>query len=193
MKSSLNKVFLLFVLSVLSVNVSASVILEPILGFRMLGKSEIGSDEEEYSALIYGGRLGVPKLIPGMILGIDYRMGSYESEDDAGATSEYDAKYLGAFVSYVGLPLLNFWGTWFFKHDNEIQLTQQILKGSGFNLGIGYKMLPLISVNLEFSKYTLDEVEDSNGNTVSPFPLAAQGNEVTGREFILSISVPISL
>ena len=185
MKFLLSKVLLSSILSMVFVSTAtASVLLEPFVGGRILGKTQSGAAKEEHSGVVFGGRLGVSRLIPGMILGIDYRTGEYDSENNAGIVTKYDASYLGAFASYTGIPLFSFWGTWVFQHNNEVLISNTTLKGQGLNLGVGYMMIPSVRINLEFSKFSLDELE---------FRGVIQPIKVSGSEFILTVSIPLVL
>ncbi|MCY4524308.1 MAG: hypothetical protein OXB84_06180 [Halobacteriovoraceae bacterium] len=192
MRSRLNKVILSSILLVASFNASAAGLwIEPMFGVSVGGNGNVGGSEVDRSGHRYGGRVGIKHLIPNMVLGLDYRMGKVKHEVDAGSTlKELNAKHMGTFLSYTGVPLLHFWGTWFFDYKDEIAdglLKGSYFKGSGWNLGMGYSLLPFLNLNVEYSKSKHDEWEFANGSVV---PLL---EEIEATEFIVGISIPISL
>ena len=166
---------------------------EYFIGLRT-GKKGIGFNEEVYSkSIIHGSRLHIIGA-KDFTFGIDYRIGKYKSESNLGFINVFDSRYFGLFAMTVfsikRFRAIIFRGTWFFKHDHKSQSSMTI-KGNGFSLGVGYMMIP-VTINLEFSKYILDKVEESSGTT---FPISSytQGNKIKGTEVTVSLSIPFAI
>ena len=180
----------------------AGVLLEPYLGFSLIGDGDSKvtniDQDHSYSAITLGGRVGYTFL--GFMGGLDY---SYETHDIKSKSSVETAKdginrnQLGLFVGY-NLPILvRVWGTYFIHagvegKDNVSESSQFLSKdnklesGSGIALGAGFTGLPFVSINLEYRKFDFDKLT-TKGVTDNSY----KGTSLS--EFLLSVSLPLDI
>ena len=193
-----SKIILFSVLLAISVDgfarTGTSIWLEPLLSKRFKGTITFLDRKEKRNGIMYGGRLGVRKLIPGAVVGIDLRKGGFELESERGDISEIDANHLGFFMSFTkkGFPF-KVWISYFFKYNDKYVESNEILKGKSINIGVGFALLSFLNINLEFSRFTLNELEYPDGRTVSITSLSNGVHEYAGTEFLLGISIPMDI
>lgn len=175
--------------------------IEPYFGYIADGKTEqnTGGNNLQWSfnGPIYGARLGYN--IFGFITGIEYAMSAFdhkfdspESQRAANPDDEFEGTFLGLFIGYDFPVLSRFWLTYFFNaeyEDKDGTNSSDLIKGSSYALGLGYKMLPLISLNVEYRKSIYDKEKDaSTGITTN---LGSEKYEI--QEIIVSLSFPFNL
>ncbi len=179
----LKKLSLLVVSCVFVLSINAAVLIEPYLGYQMMGDYNDG--EMDYSGVLTGARVGGQLL--GLQAGIDYSMSSPEYENSiTGSKSNVDNTYLGVFVGYK-LPILaRVWGTYIFKHELKME-SGHTLSGSGVAFGVSFSPIPIpipfvgLNFNLEYRSLTYDEA-------TYPGTIDEEATEV-----VLSVSAPISI
>ena len=201
MKKSLFK-FILLSFVLFSVNASASILIEPYLGYAFLGNGEVSVSntkyDNDYAGPTFGGRLGFQQL--GFMIGADYSMQSFEMESTAGSTTYNDdvkKKQLGIFVGYNFPIMLRVWGTYFisgsFEGDDAISANNRydsndkLTDGNGYALGIGYRPMPLVSINLEYRKFEYDTWEEGGVEATNIT------KDQSLSEMLLSVSLPFNI
>lgn len=144
----------------------AGLLIEPYVGYaslkgsgtaNVIGLGEGEIEETTAKGAAYGGRLGYG--IGPVGAGLDFMTSSLDDDgDDTKVTA------LGAFGA-VGLGPVRFWGTYVFSSKYEItsgDFDGTTFEGSGVKAGLGWLILPLVSLNLEYVALTQDEVEESD-------------------------------
>ncbi len=151
---------------------NAGIYVEPYLGYNLVG--EFGNNDT--SGVNIGGRLGysLPMLVS---FGLDYNMGEY-THDVSGTDVDVDHSNFGAFVA-VDLPiLLRAWASYYISSKADFGASEY--EGSGFSLGVGFTMLPFVSLNVEYRAINYDEL---NGATA----------DIDGSEILFGVSLPLDL
>ncbi len=162
----------------------AGILIEPYAGYASLkssGTVDISGTEGEIEestldGMVYGGRLGVG--ISNFGIGVDYS----QAPQDTGS----DLKNLGAFgmVSFLNL---RFWGTYIFSSEIGVELADYnesgAFKGSGVKVGLGWSVLPFVSLNAEYMMIN-NSKEDLN-------TITAVDQDLKG--FLVSLSFPFVL
>lgn len=166
----MKKILVAMMIMIAGFQANAGIMIEPYIGYNLAG--EFNNDDT--SGVNIGGRLGysLPMLVS---LGIDYNMGEY-THDVSGTDVDVDHSKFGLFVA-VDLPiLLRAWATYYLNAKAEQGANEY--EGSGFGLGVGFTMLPFVSLNLEYRSVNYD---DFNGATA----------DIDGTEILLSASIPL--
>lgn len=189
------KLFLLTQL-LFSITTHAAVFVEPGLGYNISGNlsdTDVPARDEDATGLGYYLRLGYQHL--GLFGGVSYGLTNLTLEDKQDTTNpdeDWGGKELGAFIGYELPVMLRFWGGYIFdtKLEREVtsQATKKIYSGNGYKFGLGYKVIPLVSLNLEYKVFTYDEEEDDVGAVA---PLTGV-DEIEHKSIFLSVSVPFS-
>lgn len=167
----------------LSQNAKAAFYLEPFVGIMVNSEFEQGNDDGDISGSQVGARVGWTRM--GLSLGLDGRRVSSNFDSSTG-DADYTATQAGFFIGYEFPILLRVWANYVFSSnasnddDSDVKLTE----GSGYTLGVGYKALPFLSVNLEIFSTDYDKLEFDGGDSDIEF-------ESSG--MILGISVPVSI
>nr|BDT28208.1 outer membrane beta-barrel protein [Bacteriovorax sp. HI3] len=167
---------------------SASLLIEPHIGYNLSGSGDAGGVEYDYNGPQLGARIGWQNL--GLMLGLDYTRSSYEQEAKSSTgTVKTDMKRneFGVFAGYNFPILVRAWGAYYFsnttKADNSINTEY---KGNTKELGVGFTGLPFLSINLMYRMVNFDEFESSAGNgSLSP--------ERDFKEIVLGVSLPLTL
>ena len=161
------------------------ILVEPYLGYTSLKSSGtlkytgIDADLEETTIKgpIYGARLGGG--LSNFAAGIDFMKGSLDEEgDDSSMTN------LGAFAM-VSFLTFRLWGTYLFSSSRTVIVddsnTEGELKGTGLKAGLGWSILPYLSLNLEYMtlNYTKEDIDEFSDL------------DVTEKGFLLSVSAPL--
>lgn len=189
-------------------NAFAGLWVEPFLGYSSsTGKITLsnsgpfnGDYEFDYSGTQIGARVGYAFPIA-LVVGLDYRMGSIDSEQSSGpqtletGTVENDETSLGIFAAFTTLPLFNFWAVYRFDYETEVTSGDGVgdtFSGAGFGVGAGFTGLPFVSLNLEIFRSTMDERFDASANTTTSLPTNSQ-SEQDITSVVLSVSAPFDL
>ena len=185
MKNILILVFSIISMLIYTKNSKAGTLLEPYAGMALSSTYTIdGGGSGEISGTVVGGRLGFQQL--GFMAGLDGRRQSYEFKPNSGSDSEVTFTQLGFFVGYDFPILLRVWGQYVFSYNGEDNDDADIkyTGGSGTVLGVGYKIFPFISVNLEYSNTSTSTYESSAGEV---------DRDINYQSYLLSVSLPLSL
>ncbi|EPZ50325.1 outer membrane protein beta-barrel domain protein [Bacteriovorax sp. BAL6_X] len=167
----MKKILIAMMIMIAGFQAQAGIYVEPYLAYNILGET----DGDDTTGTNIGGRLGysLPMLVS---FGLDYNMGSY-TIDSALGDVDADTTNLGAFVA-VDLPiLLRGYASYYFSSD--IDTGSVSYDGSGIAVGVGFTMLPFVSLNLEYRAMSYD-----GSGAVSDFD---------AKEILVGISVPLDL
>ncbi len=188
--------------SVFATQARAGIMVEPYLGYNLLtsdftfgsgaGAFDGQSLKIDNTGLSYGLRLGV--TVPLLFAAIDYSSGSLSSsvkEKPAGATistSSSTATSLGATVG-VNLPILRPYIGYIF--DDQLKSDTSTIYGSGFKVGVGLTVFPLVKLNAEYVTRTWTKSKSSSG-TEETFGSSATYKSAKGSGFFINASIPLS-
>lgn len=167
---------------------SASLLIEPHLGFNISGSGDQGSTDYDYNGAQMGLRVGYQNL--GLMVGLDYTRSSFELEaKSGGVTSKTDAdrNEIGVFAGYNFPILLRAWAAYYFTNTMELKSTgNPEYKGNTKELGVGFTGLPFLSINLMYRMVNHDEVKSSSGtSSLNP--------DYDAKEIVLGVSLPLTL
>jgi hypothetical protein len=133
--------------------------------------------------------------LPVVFVGLDLTYLFGTSAADSGSSYDTTAVALGPVVG-ASLPLmpLRFWLSYYMLDymtlkkpaDLVIPAHDEISSGSAIKLGVGYTLIPLLSLNLEYTMHTFTKFENKATNTTSDLSPNAKVNE-----FILSATIPL--
>ena len=166
--------------------VKAGVLLEPYLGYS------VGNiDDDDQMGPSMGLRAGYSMM--GLAVGAEYHTGTWNWDTSSG---DVDAtpQDIGAFVSY-SLPLmLRFYGSYYFDSTNELDNdADQKLTGSAIKLGVGLTTFPLISINLDYTKYTYDDCEWNSSAVAQSGSCSNVYDDFEADMYMISASLPFNL
>lgn len=162
----------------------AGLLVEPYLGYHTGKIKQSGNPDSDVKGMSFGGRLGYQQM--GVMAGLDYMTGSWTTES-SGYKFDVTPTQLGLFVGYSFPMMLRVYGVYSFQADGKIKNGalnyDQTQKGTGIKLGVGFTVMPLLSLNVEYLSATF--TKDKNGNKLNP--------EVKNDLFGLTVSVPFDL
>jgi hypothetical protein len=165
---------------------NANLLIEPHLGHNISGSGNSNGIDYKYHGTQYGLRFGGQYL--GLMGGLDYNISSYTWVQTPGGDDKFDRTELGLFVGY-NLPLmLRFWGAYYFtnsaKDTNASGRTAvgAKYKGNTKELGVGFTMLPFLSLNLAYRNVSIDTK-----------PTGISGGDISNNEIVAGVSLPFTL
>lgn len=160
---------------------SADILLEPYVGYQM-GKYKSSGTSTDFSGVDFGARVGYQQM--GFMVGLDYMTGKMTDKAKP-KSNDVTPTSFGVFVGYNFPVLLRVYGVYGFSNSVKLEQTGASNKMEGspnLKLGVGYTALPLLSIALEYTTGTYDEV---NGQKLS--------SDVTTSSYGVSVSVPFTL
>ena len=162
----------------------AGFMIEPHFGIN-LGSSFEGSNgfaDGDISGNQLGAKLGW-SVIGGFNFGFNYRQGALEFDPDCSGCNNQDAdlEMHSLFIGYDLSVLFRVWGEFILPSSKIKDDGADAVQASGTVLGIGYKLMPLVSLNFELANYTFDE--DTNDNDLN----------VDYSTCVLGVSFPLSI
>lgn len=161
----------------------ASLLIEPYFGSHLNSTAEIGSEDGDATGTAMGARLGYQNL--GLMLGLNLKKGSFKLKGDS-SSADYNYTQYGAFIGYDFPILLRVWGEFLIggssTSDDDSKAEYTTITGT--QLGIGYKLMPFVSLNLEIGTSKWDDYE---------YDGTAINSSVDLSTYFLSISFPITL
>lgn len=178
----MKKILLFFI----ALNVNAGILLDPYLSLRTGSYEANDGRKWSYDGPLLGARIGYN--FPIIMTGLDYSFGSTTfSKDSTGVTDngDYDQKTIGLFVG-ARLPMIRGWLTYYLSQtleDIEGNGKGEKYKGNGIGYAVGYTGLPFVSLNIEYRKYTYDELEGGSNSKLDD----------KSDELVLSISAPFDI
>lgn len=175
--------YILSFLILFSFQASASFLLEPYAGINTQSNwvADGETDKDPISGSTIGGRAGIQRM--GFMIGLDGKIATWDVEGDI--NEEITVTSYGLFVGYDFPILLRVWGTYVFGGTGEIENTGEYLNPTGYSFGVGYKIFPFVSLNLETGAIKFTEFETTAGVNTE--------REDEGSYYLLSISIPITL
>lgn len=154
--------FMLIFLPILAITYStishAGLLVEPVLGFNIA--KDVSTNEKDYSSgqgVGYGGRLGYqagPFQIGGDYLNSSLDMSSSDFDNNL-KVQEY-----GAFVGFEFPILVRTYATYIFSTSGDTKINSEnsnLNGGDGFKIGVGFTLLPLLDLNLDYRKLSFDD------------------------------------
>ncbi len=185
-------VFVCFSALLFSAVANAGILIEPFVGYSTgSGKASGNASGISYSTTdtengaIFGARAGYSFAL--LSFGAEYEGGSLAANSKVNisgvqttVTGTSTMTNLGAFAE-INLPIIDGYVGYFPSAQATSSGTTN--SGSAFQIGIGYKMLPLINVNLEYLNSSYNKTNDSS----------TTGYSASGSLYILSVSLPINI
>jgi hypothetical protein len=165
---------------------TAALFIEPYLGYQFAGSiSSNNLDFGDYKGLGGGARAAI-QIIDLLYVGADfsyYPSLGFSSGNNTSLDGGASQTRLGA-VAGVSIPVLplRFWLGYNFI--DKISQSNTTLDGSSFKLGAGLKLVPLVSLNLE---YFFTNNGSASVNDIST------DIDATGKALVFSVSLPLSL
>lgn len=170
----------------------AGLYLEPYVGYEFgTGKGDIVVQsvgtvvvDEKDAGAAFGAKVGYSVL--GFAFGADYMSARLTGKDQTtppDPDSKWKSTDIGLFAQFSLPMLLKFSATYFLSTKLKEDDTE--LTGSGFKLGVGFTMLPLISINLDMINNTYDDSKISG--------VVVTSTDVTLKTLMLSVSLPLDL
>ncbi len=152
-----------------SVESQAALLIEPVVGYSF-GKGTLDmtvpaapatntSATRSSNGSSYGGRLGYQNF--GFQLGLDYLASSMKVSGDSFKTSEF-----GGFVGYEFPILFRVYAGYVFSGTGTLATSTQdynFKNGTGPKVGLGFTLLPLLDLNIEYRSIAYKEMDISNG------------------------------
>ena len=178
-------------------------IAEPYLGYALTGgattkTATTSTDSGKFTGLAVGARaLASYQMFFG---GLDFSLSplSHSPATATGTTFTSVSSMKLGIVAGVELPMLplRFWLGYNFMNTQSmtqpavgaVAASDLSLSGSGIKLGVGYKVIPLVSVNAEYIMSSYGSAKNALG--VQQF---ATGQSISVNSFLLSVSVPFTL
>jgi hypothetical protein len=180
----------------------AGIMVEPYVGYNLLvsdftfgsasGVLNGQSVKLDDTGLGYGLRLGV--TVPLFFAALDYSMANLSSsvkEKPAGSsvsTESSATSSLGATVG-VNLPIIRPYIGYIF--DDQAKSDSATVYGTGFKVGVGLSIFPMVKLNAEYVTRTWTKSKSSSG-TEENFGDSAIYKSVKGSGFFINASVPLS-
>jgi hypothetical protein len=176
----------------LSSTAHAGFLIDPYLGYAVSGgwsdNDGTPPQDGDGTTLSLGARLGWQTMM-GLQLGLDVERAQSTLNDIAnGGTADADTTALayGPFIGFQSMMGVRAYFSYYLSSNSEVDDSNpgQTFIGSGFKLGLGYRIIEYFTVNLEYTSLSYDEVE-VGGITF---------NEDFTADFIsLAVSFPIHL
>lgn len=163
----------------------ASLLIEPHIGYNLMGSGTSNSVGYKYSGAQYGMRLGGQYL--GLMAGFDYTASKYTWKQTTGGDDDFDRSEMGVFVGYNLPILLRVWGAYYFSNSAKDtnaggRTTSGKYEGNTKELGVGFTALPFLSLNAVYRNITIDTK-----------PATITGGDITNSEIVVGVSLPLTL
>lgn len=188
---------LTFLCAFSAINANAGIMLEPYLGYNSGTlahdvKTSGASEGGKVTGMGAGLRLGY-KLPLMLWLAADYGMmsGGKFSADTAGLDGKVDSSDIYVTVGF-DLPILaRVWAGYGLGNTAKVKFDSgpesKLTYESAMKIGVGFKLIPMLSLNAEYFMKTLKDFEDNTGATVVASNYYSTAN---ASGFMVSISAP---
>ena len=185
MKSSI-QLALLSAIAVLTFNqaAKAGILLEPYLGYVVSGQAKTSSTSN-YKGTVYGARVGYSVL--NFAVGAEYAATSFT--DDSSPQQTITGGDLGLFGAFTFPVLVRAYATYIpspILKASSVGPTITYKSGNIIKLGVGFTVLPLVNIGLEYTTGTYSKVDFGGPD----FNLL---NNLNTTSYALVVSVPITL
>jgi hypothetical protein len=184
------KKFLLLSLAMVAVftfstQAQAGFLLEPYFGTHMNSQyksNNCSSDcEKDVTGTAMGARVGFQSM--GLMLGLDAKMAALDVQD---SDDPLNYNRYGFFIGYDFPIMLRLWYTHHLSQSTELDSNNPVTynMGSGYTIGVGYKLMPFVSLNLEVGNDNYDQLEQGSTKVDA---------DIDVNTYMLSLSFPISI
>jgi hypothetical protein len=138
--------------------------------------------EADSDGMSFGARVGYK--FTGFWASVDIETGSSkELTPSTGLATDASLSNTGLAVGVSLMPMVNFYAKYLMTAKLEYGTASTVeLKGSGTAFGIGWSVIPMVSLNLEYRSINYDEID---GNALA--------TEIGHKGLTVGISVPFSL
>lgn len=187
---------IVFTVVVTQKNAVAGVMLEPYAGTLLNSEgtnNKCSSNcSDEISGNVFGLKVAFKQL--GFSAGLDYQMTAGTTQNEASGSTEFDltGSEYGIHFGYDFPIMLRLYATYWLnsEYTSKSGSTESTLKGaSGYTLGVGYSILPMVALNLEMKTLNYSELEvDVSGVTTS-----FDDRDYDVNIMALKVSFPISI
>lgn len=175
---------------------NAGVLLEPFVGYDQAPMEVVTAANSDVSAtnsgLDYGLRAGY-RFSQGMWLSAEYSLGSGNGKPKAAGQedSTYTKSAMSAVVGYDHGDF-RMWGGYGLsdKLTFKDSTGETNFSGTNYKLGLGYKVVPSVSVNLEYQVPTYTKYNSNGGADAD---LSTAFSKMSGASTQLSVSMPFDL
>jgi len=169
-------------------NAQAAFLIEPYGGTLLSSTMDVTAAADgmyDATGTEMGARVGFQNM--GLMLGLDYRMisNSVAHQTDPTITDTLTGTQMGLFVGYDFPIMLRVWYEYIFSKSLTDDDDIVYAGGSGSVIGIGYKIIPFLSLNLEIGS-TATSTGTPDGGTESDLDLAF-------KTYTFSVSFPFSI
>lgn len=153
----------------------AGLLVEPVLGLNF--STETDTREKDYSSgdgVGYGGRLGYQS--GPLQVGLDY-LNSTIKMSSGDFNRDITEQEYGAFVGFEFPILVRIYGTYIFSTVGDTKINEKsenLNGGTGYKLGVGFTLLPLLDINLDYRQISFNDSFDVDTMMLSlsmPFDL----------------------
>jgi len=183
MKKSLILLAALISMFYYSERAQAAFLLEPYAGMEFNSTASNDNSDYKISGTSVGARGGFQNL--GFMFGLDGRRSSWTLKPDSGSDDDWSFTTLGLFVGYDFPILLRVWGEYVISHNGENDDKVKLTDGSGMIFGIGYKIMPFVSLNFEIANLKTTKIESASGTE--------SDRDQKYNSYLLGISIPLSI
>jgi hypothetical protein len=164
-------------------NAQAGFLLEPFAGMEFNSTGDAAGSDVDITGTSVGARVGFQNL--GLMLGLDGRKISLNLETENGYDFDIAYTQLGLFVGYDFPMMLRIWGNYVFSLEGENEDSNtKYTDGSGLVLGLGYKVVPFVSLNFEMGNTKTTKVKSGSTEIDSDYKI---------NSYLLSVSFPLTL
>ena len=186
MKNTL--LLILFIFTVFYMGeVKAEFLFEPFAGIAINGTAEVESGPSlTLSGSSYGLKFGATR--GGLIIGAAVDFATLDSTEKVSKTTDtVSSRLTSLLIGYDTTFMFRFWYKYIVAADNSVKKVDQIYNtGSGYSAGIGYLLIPHVSMNLEYTSYSTSKVLD-NATAIEV------DQNVSWQYILLSLSFPLKL
>lgn len=182
----------LFFANLIAISAFADIFVEPSLGYGFGTNETTGTllgfpatAKDDVTGFGLGLKAGYSATMFFGGLDLQYVLGS--SKDEAGgADNDVTQTNIGAVVG-LDFIFLRAWAGYIFSANVKVDdsSSTELSEGSGFKIGVGYKIIPMLSLNAEYTMITFDKM--------APVPAGMTISEVQNNVLTISVSVPLSL
>ncbi len=153
----------LFSFSAQAADIKAGILTEPYAGYFQ-GETE-GADlgDADIKSYTVGARLGY-QTEAGWNYGIDYAQGKGKYQATGESKFDYNSKDGGIFIGYSFAAHIKVWASYIFKYESLIKGygtggVDVEVDGDGFNVGIGIRGIPFVSVNITYQERSVGKID----------------------------------
>lgn len=156
-----------------------SILFEPYVGLTIEGKVDEDGIDGNFYGNSFGARLGAQYLY--VFGGFDYRVGRYSVDSDENTILEDDTLNNERYYAFVGYEFPMFFKVWAGAALGGVARAENVEyeDGGGYVVGVGYKGLPIINLNLEYESWDYGKSDPDVG-------------ELEGNHILFSLSTPIN-